>query len=161
MELVNATRKTIDSGAGPADPAVREAAEAMAMILDLFAPHTAEEMWEALGYEPFVGLVPWRTADPTLLVEDSVTAVVQIDGKVRATIDVPARVDAAELERIARADERVVRALAGREISASRRPPPEGRELHHRLRLLPRRVRTRGRVRRCSAHRTRPPSVGA
>ena len=71
MELVNATRKAIDSGAGPADPAVREAAEATAMILDLFAPHTAEEMWEMLGYEPFVGLVPWRSADPTLLVEDT------------------------------------------------------------------------------------------
>ena len=63
MELVNATRKAIDTGAGPADPAVREAAEATAMILDLFAPHTAEEMWEMLGYEPFVGLVTWRQPD--------------------------------------------------------------------------------------------------
>src|SRR5205085_11389271 len=79
MELVNATRKAIDSGAGGADPAVREAAEAVTMVLDLFAPHTAEEMWETLGYEPFVGLVPWRQADPMLLVEESVTAVVQID----------------------------------------------------------------------------------
>ena len=51
MELVNATRKVIDTGAGPADPAVREAAEVTAMVLDLFAPHTAEEMWEMLGYD--------------------------------------------------------------------------------------------------------------
>lgn len=116
MELVNATRKTIDTGAGPADPAVREAAEATAMILDLFAPHTAEEMWEILGYEPFVGLVPWRAADPTLLVEESVTAVVQIDGKVRGTLTVPARISADELEALARADEKVQRSLAGREI---------------------------------------------
>jgi Leucyl-tRNA synthetase len=63
MELVNATRKTIDSGAGPADPAVREAAEVTAMILDLFAPHTAEEMWEILGYEP--SWVSCRGARPT------------------------------------------------------------------------------------------------
>lgn len=117
MELVNATRKVIDSGAGAADPAVREAAEAIAMVLDLFAPHTAEEMWEILGYEPFVGLVPWRQADPTLLVEESVTAVVQIDGKVRGTLTVPARVSADELEALARADEKVVRALAGRAIT--------------------------------------------
>ncbi len=124
MELVNATRKTIDSGAGPADPAVREAAEATAMILDLFAPHTAEEMWEMLGYEPFVGLVPWRNPDPTLLVEDSVTAVVQIDGKVRATLEVPARIDAAALERLARTDARVLKALGDREIvRAVVRPP--------------------------------------
>jgi len=116
MELVNATRKTIDSGAGPADPAVREAAEAVAMVLDLFAPHTAEEMWETLGYEPFVGLVPWRTADPTLLVEESVTAVVQIDGKVRATLDVSAKISGDELEALARADERVLRSLGDKEI---------------------------------------------
>lgn len=125
MELVNATRKTIDSGAGPADPAVREAAEATAMILDLLAPHTAEEMWEILGYKPFVGLVTWRTPDPTLLVEDTVTAVVQIDGKVRATLEVPARIDGAGLERLARADDRVVRALAGREIARAVVRPPK------------------------------------
>ena len=125
MELVNATRKAIDTGAGPADPAVREAAEATAMILDLFAPHTAEEMWEILGYEGFVGLVPWRNADPTLLVEESVTAVVQIDGKVRGTLQVSARIDAAELERLARADEKVVRSLAGREITRAVVRPPK------------------------------------
>ncbi len=116
MELVNATRKVIDTGAGAADPAVREAAEVTAMVLDLFAPHTAEEMWEILGYDGFVGLVPWRQADPMLLVEESVTAVVQIDGKVRATLDVPARIGSDELEKLARTDERVLRSLADREI---------------------------------------------
>jgi leucyl-tRNA synthetase len=125
MELVNATRKAIDTGAGPADPAVREAAEATAMVLDLFAPHTAEEMWEILGYDGFIGLVPWRTADPTLLVEENVTAVVQIDGKVRATLQVPARIDADELERLARADDRVTRSLAGRGITRAVVRPPK------------------------------------
>ncbi|MFG6445531.1 leucine--tRNA ligase [Microbacterium sp. P07] len=124
MELVNATRKAIDSGAGRSDPAVREAAEATAMILDLFAPHTAEEMWEILGYEPFVGLTTWRQPDPTLLVEDSVMAVVQVDGKVRSTFEVPARIDAADLEARARADDKVRRALGDREIvRAVVRPP--------------------------------------
>ncbi len=125
MELVNATRKTIDTGAGGADAAVREAAEAIAMILDLFAPHTAEEMWEALGYEPFVGLALWRAADPMLLVEDTVTAVVQIDGKVRATLEVAARVDAGELERMALQDARVVRALEGRTVLKTVVRPPK------------------------------------
>jgi len=117
MELVNITRKTIDGAAGPGDPAVREAAEAIAMVLDLFAPHTAEEMWSVLGYEPFVGLATWRQPDPTLLVEESVTAVVQIDGKVRGTLTVPARISPDELEALARADEKVMRSLAGREIA--------------------------------------------
>ncbi|WOQ70684.1 leucine--tRNA ligase [Microbacterium limosum] len=116
MELVNATRKAIDTGAGASDPAVREAAEVIAMVLDLFAPHTAEEMWEMLGYPPFVGLVPWRQPDPTLLVDESVTAVVQVDGKVRATIEVPARIGAGELEELARGDARVVRSVGEREI---------------------------------------------
>jgi leucyl-tRNA synthetase len=116
MELVNAIRKAVDGAAGPADPAVREAVEATAMVLDLFAPHTAEEMWELLGYDSSIGLVTWRSADPALLVEESVTAVVQIDGKVRATLEVPAKIDTETLEQLARADERVVRALGDRAI---------------------------------------------
>ncbi|MDN8547533.1 leucine--tRNA ligase [Microbacterium sp. NM3R9] len=117
MELVNATRKVIDTGAGASDPAVREAAEAIAVVLDLFAPHTAEEMWAMLGHRPFVGLAAWRQPDPTLLVEDSVTAVVQIDGKVRGTLSVSAKISADELEALARADEKVTRALNGRTIA--------------------------------------------
>ena len=90
MELVNATRKTIDSGAGPADAAVREAAEVITVALSLFAPYTAEEMWEKLGYQPPVAHARLAQARPALLVEDSVTAIVQVDGKVRDRIEVPA-----------------------------------------------------------------------
>ena len=50
MELVNATRKAIDSGAGPADPAVREAVETVAILLSMVTPYVAEEMWERLGH---------------------------------------------------------------------------------------------------------------
>lgn len=116
MELVNVTRKTIDGAGGTGDPAVREAIETVAVMLDLIAPHTAEEMWEVLGHEPSVGLVTWRSADPVLLVEDSVTAVVQVGGKVRAQLEVPARIGEAELEALARADERVIRSIGDREI---------------------------------------------
>ncbi|WP_417562624.1 leucine--tRNA ligase [Microbacterium sp.] len=116
MELVNATRKAIDTGAGPADPAVREAAEVTAQVLDMIAPHTAEEMWSVLGHEPFVALAVWPAADEALLVEQTATAIVQIDGKVRATLEVPAAISADELEALARADEHVQRSLAGRDI---------------------------------------------
>ena len=88
MELVNATRKAIDSGCGPADPAVREAAEAVAILLSLVAPYTAEEMWERLGHQPTVARAGWPVVDQALLVEDSVTAVVQVQGKVRARLEV-------------------------------------------------------------------------
>jgi leucyl-tRNA synthetase len=86
------------------------------MVLDLFAPHTAEEMWAQLGYAPSVGLAVWRQPDSTLLVEETLTAVVQIDGKVRATLEVSARIGGEELERLARADARVQRALGDREV---------------------------------------------
>lgn len=116
MELVNLTRKTVDSGSGAGDPAVREALETVAVMLDLIAPHTAEEMWEALGHEPSVGLVAWRQADPALLVEDTITAVAQVNGKVRAQFEVSAKISADELESLARSDERVVRAIGDKEI---------------------------------------------
>ncbi|GAA0416446.1 leucine--tRNA ligase [Leifsonia naganoensis] len=116
MELVNATRKAIDTGAGPADAAVREAAEVTAMALNLFAPYTAEDMWEILGYEASVALAQWRKADPTLLIEESVTAVVQVDGKVRDRVEVSPKISGDELEAMARASEAVVRSVGDREI---------------------------------------------
>ena len=105
MELVNATRKTIDSGAGAADPAVREAVEAVAILLSLVAPYTAEEMWERLGRNPqldaTVARAGWPTIDEALLVDDTVTAVVQVKGKVRARLEVPPSISEADLEALA------------------------------------------------------------
>ncbi|WP_244929180.1 leucine--tRNA ligase [Nocardioides sp. W7] len=116
MELVNATRKAIDSGCGPADPAVREAAEAVAILLSLVAPYTAEEMWERLGHEPTVARAGWPVVDPALLVEDSVTAVVQVQGKVRARLEVAPDISEADLEALAMADPGVVRAIDAKPV---------------------------------------------
>ncbi len=116
MELVNATRKAIDSGCGAADPAVREAVEAVAIMLSLVAPYTAEEMWERLGHEPTVARAGWPVVDEALLVEDAVTAVVQIQGKVRARLEVSPDITEADLESLALADPAVVRALAGKAV---------------------------------------------
>jgi len=113
MELVNATRKAIDSGAGPADPAVREAAEAVTILLSLVAPYVAEEMWERLGHQPTVARASWPEVDPALLVEDTVTCVVQVRGKVRARLEVTPDVTDADLEAAALADPDVVRAIDG------------------------------------------------
>ncbi|BBH16106.1 leucine--tRNA ligase [Nocardioides baekrokdamisoli] len=113
MELVNVTRKAIDSGCGGADPAVREATETVAILLSMVAPYAAEEMWERLGHPATVARVGWPTVDPDLLVEDSVTAVVQIQGKVKARLEVPPTITDAELEALALGSEDVVRALAG------------------------------------------------
>jgi leucyl-tRNA synthetase len=116
MELVNITRKAIDSGCGPADPAVREATEAVAILLSLVAPYTAEEMWERLGHQPTVARAGWPSVDPALLVEDTVTAVVQIQGKVKARLQVAPGIVEADLEALAMADPDVVRAIDGRSV---------------------------------------------
>jgi leucyl-tRNA synthetase len=116
MDLVNVTRKTIDSGAGGGDAAVREAVEVITVALSLFAPYTAEEMWEILGYPPTVALAGWRRADPTLLIEESVTAVVQVDGKVRDRLEVGPKIGGDELESLARSSAAVVRAIGDRRV---------------------------------------------
>ncbi|WP_423776598.1 leucine--tRNA ligase [Arthrobacter koreensis] len=113
MELVNATRKTIDSGAGAADPAVREAAETVAVILSLFAPYTAEDLWNALGHPASVANAGWPAVDPSLLVQDTVTAIVQVKGKVRDRLEVPADITEDALRELALASEQVQKTLDG------------------------------------------------
>jgi leucyl-tRNA synthetase len=116
MELVNATRKAIDSGVGPADPAVREATEVVALLLSLFAPYTSEDMWSRLGHAPCVALAGWPEVDEALLVEDTATCVVQISGKVRDRFDVPTEIGEAELRELALARPAVERTLGGRGV---------------------------------------------
>ena len=116
MELVNAARKAIDSGPGSNDPAVREAVEAIAIMLSLIAPYTAEEMWERLGHKPAVALAGWPTVDPSLVKVQSVTCVAQVLGKIKARIEVDPEITDAELEKIALADPAMVEALAGANI---------------------------------------------
>ncbi|KAJ1684120.1 hypothetical protein LUZ63_020689 [Rhynchospora breviuscula] len=115
MELVNATRKAIDSGCGAADPAVREATEAVALLLSLVAPYVAEEMWERLGHSPCIANAAWPVVEESLLVAESVTAVVQVQGKVKARLEVAPDVSEDDLRDAALADPDVVRALDGRE----------------------------------------------
>ena len=117
MELVNATRKAIDSGCGPADPAVREAAEAIAISLSLVAPFTAEEMWEILGHKPGVALAGWPEVDPKLLEADAVTAILQVNGKIKDRIEVSPNISDAELEKLAMANSEIAAAIAGATIS--------------------------------------------
>jgi len=116
MELVNATRKTIDAGAGGADPAVREAVEAVAVILSLFAPYTAEDLWNALGHPASVANAGWPVHDDALLVQDTITAVVQVQGKVRDRLEVSPGISEDELRELALTSENVQRALDGRGI---------------------------------------------
>ena len=116
MELVTAARRAIDSGPGAGDPAVREAAEVLAVLLSLLAPYTAEECWELLGHDPSVAKAGWPVADPALLVTESVTSVVQVNGKVRDRLEVPPDISDVDLREMALAAVGAVRALEGQSI---------------------------------------------
>ena len=116
MELVNATRKAIDSGCGGADPAVREAAEAIAIALSLVAPYTAEDMWERLGHKPSVALAGWPTIDESLLGADNVTVVLQISGKIKDRIEVAPSISKEELEKLALENDVIKAEIAGATI---------------------------------------------
>ena len=124
MELVSATRRAIDSGPGAGDPAVREAAEALAVMISLFAPYTAEECWTELGRAAAtgptasVGRAAWPVADPDLLVQETVTCVVQVNGKVRDRLEVSPKVAEDELRELAMAAPGVTRALGDQPSSA-------------------------------------------
>ena len=115
MELVSAGRKAVDAGPGAGDPAVRELAEAAAVTMSLFAPYTAEEMWAALGHQPSVAQARWPDVDPALLVAEQVEAVVQVAGKVRGHLQVPAHVGEEELRQQALELEKVRQLLDGDE----------------------------------------------
>ena len=127
MELTSLLRKAVDAGqlstpSGAA--AVREGAEALAKMLSIFAPFTAEEVWELLGNPPSIVSAGWPTVDPALLVEDTVTCVVQVAGKLRDKFDVPADADEATLRDKALASEAVQRALDGRGVRTVVVRPP-------------------------------------
>jgi leucyl-tRNA synthetase len=88
----------------------------VAIMLSLVAPYTAEDMWIRLGHQPSVALAGWPEVDPALLVEDSVTCVVQVAGKVRDRLEVPPTITEDELRELALASPGLVKALEGRDI---------------------------------------------
>ncbi|MFC4061100.1 leucine--tRNA ligase [Planomonospora corallina] len=113
MELTSAARKAIDSGPGAADPAVREAAETLAVMLSLVAPYVAEEGWERLGHPASVVRAGWPVAEEALLVEESVTCVVQVAGKVRDRLEVSPEISEDDLKALALASEKIQGFLTG------------------------------------------------
>ena len=109
MELVNELSKA------PADPAARFAAETAVSLMQPYAPHVAEELWTALGHDGRVMDEPWPVADEAMLQRETVVLVLQVNGKVRDRIEVPAGLSEAELIERARASEKVQAHLDGEE----------------------------------------------
>jgi leucyl-tRNA synthetase len=97
-----------------ADAAVRrEALEALVLLSAPMMPHLAEECWRALGHQTFVAETPWPIHDPALLKSDTVTVAIQVNGKLRATMQIAPGMDRQEVEARALALEPVARTLEG------------------------------------------------
>jgi len=100
-----------------ADNLPREFAEGFVKMLNPIAPHITEELWTTvLGHEGTISYQPWPTFDESKLVEDTVQIIVQVNGKLRAKIDVKVDEDKAEVERIALSEENVVKFTEGKTI---------------------------------------------
>ena len=108
MEFVNAALKE--------DSLVQSDAEAFVLLLAPFAPHMAEELWERLGHSNTLAYAPWPSYDESLLVENSIEMPVQVNGKMRGRITVPADADQATISEIAKADEKVAPNLEGKTV---------------------------------------------
>jgi leucyl-tRNA synthetase len=85
-ELINLLTTALRDPGGPDDPAVRYAVHALPIVLAPFAPHLADELWSRMGYERSVHLERWPDPDPAALAVETITLVVQVNGKVRAKI---------------------------------------------------------------------------
>ncbi len=93
-----------------------EAAKTFIILINPIMPHLAEELWEALGAKELLADTPWPNYDESLLVSDTVTIGVQVNGKVRATITMSADAGKDEAEKIALADEKVQRAIGDKSV---------------------------------------------
>ena len=107
-QLANALHRS-DAGAS----ARRAAMRTLAQLMSPMVPHLAEEVWRLAGGGGFVTGAPWPEADPALLTSDTVTLPIQVNGKRRSEVTVPAGTDAAAIEALVLADAAVLRALDG------------------------------------------------
>jgi leucyl-tRNA synthetase len=100
----------------PESPVYAEGIKTLMLLAAPFAPHMAEELWQQAGQSGSVHEQPWPITDETALVADEITIAIQVMGKMRGTIQVPATSDAAALEAYARESDVVQKSIAGKEI---------------------------------------------
>jgi leucyl-tRNA synthetase len=98
------------------DARPRQILEPFVLLLSPFAPHIAEELWRRLGHEGTLAYEPWPQYDPLMLRKSVVEIVVQVNGKVRSRLEVPADTEEKELEERAQADADVLRHIGGKKV---------------------------------------------
>jgi leucyl-tRNA synthetase len=114
-ELSNAVEK-FDTGTDEGKQVYGHAMAAVVVLISPVMPHLAEELWAALGGREILALSPWPKADPALLVDDNVTIAVQVNGKLRTTLELPRDMDAKAIEDVVLLEPAVIKALEGRSV---------------------------------------------
>jgi leucyl-tRNA synthetase len=118
MELINVlyqfTVEAVDDA--PTLQALREAGETTALLLSPFTPHIAEELWHQHGHPQSILREAWPSYDPTLTQEEEITVVVQVNGRVRSRLTVPASIAEDELRQAALQHERIQEWLSGKTV---------------------------------------------
>ncbi len=103
----------------------KSAMDTFVLLLAPYAPHIAEELWRVLGHANTLAYEPWPKFDPALVKADTIEIPVQVNGKLRSVLTVPAEIDAAGLEAAAKADPKVIEAIAGKTIKKVIAKPPQ------------------------------------
>ena len=107
---------TLDGNEAGADWVLRQGFETIICLIGPMMPHIAEELWQQLGHDVMLTDTPWPVADESLLVEDSSTVAVQVNGKLRDTIELPKGCKGKEAEDAALALPRIAEAISGKDI---------------------------------------------
>ena len=119
MELVNALY-LIERPAAKKDTTalsvIREAIETIIILLAPIVPHITEELWTALGYESNLADIPWPVYDHEVAAEEEITIVIQINGKVRSRMVVPADEDGEKIKSLALSDEKIIGFISGKKV---------------------------------------------
>jgi leucyl-tRNA synthetase len=113
---ISAMMVFVNGFSGENKPLPREAAEKFTLLLAPFAPHVGEELWERLGHGETLAYEKWPEFDEKHLSVDEVEVLVQICGKPKSRIKMPAAATPADMEKIAMADEKVSAALVGKTV---------------------------------------------
>ena len=114
MELVNETYNFMTHPSGSS--VLNEAVETIVTLLSPLVPHIAEELWQALGKKNSIFKTAWPAFDRDAITEDTMTMVIQLNGKVRSKIDVPSAISDEELKSLVLADDKIRELTRGREV---------------------------------------------
>ncbi len=116
MELCNTMTGLAASDTPPSAAVLREAVEAILLLLAPMTPHLCEELWQALGHTTLIAEASWPAFDPEAAREEELTIVVQVNGKLRSRIQISPDTSAQEVERMALADDKIQKFTAGKTV---------------------------------------------